>query len=244
MSTTDAREKRLLRTLDIDRCFKQVGHNPSRILDIGSGLGMIAAHYHREGYDVVGIDINESYLNSARERYPDVKFVLYDGQNIPFPESSFDTIILNDVLEHISYSDIESVISEAHRVLTREGRMYVSVMNQYQIVEPHKSLPLLTWLPRVFWHPLCKKLTGTDYRNYWPYTRDMLEELLERHQFRYQDMTYVYVWHKFAGKNPIGDPATYHIFRLLRQLGLGSLAFILALKVSILVYLARKSSMD
>ena len=236
----DMQKIRAQRTIDIDRCFREIGHSPRKILDVGHGNGAISNHYHTRGLDVTGIEVVPAFVEKATQRYPGVKFILYDGKNFPFEESTFDSIILNDVLEHISYEDIESVLSEVKRVLTPDGVVYISVMNRWQLIEPHTLVPLLTWLPRIAWNSVCKKLKGRGYINYWPYTRRRLNKLLSRNKFAYSDMTYVYVIHKMSGKNPVGDRMTSKLVALLKRFRLYSLAYYLALKVSVLLYIAHR----
>jgi len=236
----DKQKIRAQRAVEIDRCFHEIGHSPRKILDVGHGNGAISNYYHTKGLDVTGIEVVPAFVEKATQKYPGVKFSLYDGKSIPFEESTFDSIILNDVLEHISYEDIESVLSEVRRVLTPDGVVYISVMNRWQLIEPHTLVPLLTWLPRVAWDSVCKKLKGRGYVNYWPYTRRRLHSLLRRKEFVYSDMTYVYVIHKMDGINPVGDRMTSRLVALLKRLRLYSLAYYLALKVSVLLYVAHK----
>ncbi|MFW9888119.1 MAG: class I SAM-dependent methyltransferase [Candidatus Thorarchaeota archaeon] len=231
---------RELRTLDIDRCFQEIGHSPKKILDVGHGYGAIANHYHLRGYEVTGIDVNPHLVDAASQNYPDVKFILYDGKTFPFEDSTFDTVILNDVLEHVSYTDMEVVLSEVRRVLISSGIIYISVMNRWQLIEPHSLIPMLTWLPRAAWHPVSRKLRKRDYIRYWPYTRGRLKRLLKKFNLEYKDLTHVYVYHKMHGINPVGDRITSKLMSVLKRLRLDSLAFYLALKVSVLLYVARK----
>lgn len=49
-----------------------------RILDLGCGVGQIAARFHRLGAEVIGIDGSEELLAAARTRYPGVRFERLD----------------------------------------------------------------------------------------------------------------------------------------------------------------------
>jgi SAM-dependent methyltransferase len=239
-SNQDKQKIRAQRSIEIDRCFSVIGHYPRKMLDVGHGNGAISNYYHTKGIDITGIEVVPAYVEMASQMYPEVKFILYDGKNFPFEDSIFDTIILNDVLEHISYEDIETVLSEVKRVLTPDGVVYISVMNRWQLIEPHTLIPLLTWLPRVAWNSICQRLKGRGYINYWPYTRKRLHRLLSKNEFSYSDMTYIYVIHKMTGKNPVGDRMTSKLVALMNRLRLFSLAYYLALKVSVLLYVAHK----
>jgi 2-polyprenyl-3-methyl-5-hydroxy-6-metoxy-1,4-benzoquinol methylase len=233
-------KQRRLRILDITRSLRLRNHRPRRLLDVGSGNGAIAAAFSAQGVDVIGIDVVEEYVQKASARYPETKFLWYDGQHFPFTDASFDTVILNDVLEHISFDDIDTVISEVKRVLTPEGIVYISVMNRWQVIEPHKLIPFLTWLPRATWHPISRRIRRQDYLNYWPYTRRRLRKLLHRRGFEFQDVTTIYVQHKITGVSPIGDRMSARLIRLMRQLRLGGVAYYLGMKVSLLLFLAWK----
>jgi SAM-dependent methyltransferase len=211
------------------------------MLDVGSGNGAITSYYSENGYEVIGIEVSESAVKQASEQFPGTKFVHYDGLHFPFEDSSFDTILLNDVLEHISYDDMDQVLAEIHRVLTPNGLVYISVMNRWQVVEPHTLIPLLTWLPKVAWNSVCMRLKEIDFSNYWPYTRRRLHSLFKRHNLSFDDLTNVYVQHKLHGVNPIGNRMTSRLVRLLQKTRLIGIAYFLALKVSVLVYVARKA---
>ncbi|MFX1517563.1 MAG: class I SAM-dependent methyltransferase, partial [Promethearchaeota archaeon] len=169
------------RTHDIDTLFKLFQHKPRRLLDIGFGNCAIAEYYSSLGIEVSGVEVSKKiYQKAINRNIPNLKLYLYDGIHLPFDNFSFDTIILNDILEHISYENIEMLIPEILRVLEPCGLIYISVMNRWQILEPHKLIPFLTWLPKPFWHPICIKLTGTNYLNYWPYTRKRAERLFNK----------------------------------------------------------------
>jgi SAM-dependent methyltransferase len=55
-----------------------------RILDLGCGVGLIAARFHRLGAQVIGVDGSEELLAAARRCYPEVRFEQLDlGQLTP-----------------------------------------------------------------------------------------------------------------------------------------------------------------
>ncbi len=51
---------------------------PARVLDAGCGTGRVAIRLAERGYDCVGVDLDESMLAVARERGPDVTWLLED----------------------------------------------------------------------------------------------------------------------------------------------------------------------
>ena len=231
---------RLKRSHDINALFKLCKHKPKKLLDIGFGNCAIAEYYSSFGIEVSGVEVSkEIYERAIKKKLPKLKLHHYDGIHLPFDDFYFDTIILNDVLAHISYENIELLIPEILRVLKPDGLIYISVMNRWQLLEPHKLIPCLTWLPRIFWHPICKRITGADYINYWPYTRKRVKKLLNKFNLKYIDMSYIYVENKFLGKNPVGSRTTRKLLYFLLKLRLRRVAYILALKVTVLIYMVK-----
>lgn len=97
----------------------------SRLLDVGTGSGVVAAIAHEMGADVVAIDFSEPMLVEARRVVPDVEFRTASADNIPFGEASFDAVVANVVLHHLGEPD--RALDEAHRVLTDGGRIACTV---------------------------------------------------------------------------------------------------------------------
>jgi len=60
-------EKRRIRVREIDRAFHVAKHTPSSILDVGSGNGAIINAYSIRGFEAIGIEISESFVEQARE---------------------------------------------------------------------------------------------------------------------------------------------------------------------------------
>ena len=102
-----------------------------RVLDCGCGEGGKTVYYASLGArEVVGIDIFPDYASRAQafaeeKGYGDVfRFQLADATALPFPSDHFDTIIMNDFVEHVSQP--EEALEEALRVLVPGGRIYTN----------------------------------------------------------------------------------------------------------------------
>ena len=52
------------------------------------------------------------------------EFVRGDAADMPFEDETFDTIIMNDAMEHVDKP--EKVIEECYRVLKKDGRLYLN----------------------------------------------------------------------------------------------------------------------
>ncbi len=80
----------------------------SRVLDVGCGNGVVSAEVARRlALDLTGTDV----VDYRRER---VRFVPMEEGRLPFGDRSFDAVLLNDVLHHLT--DQARIMAEARRV--------------------------------------------------------------------------------------------------------------------------------
>jgi ubiquinone/menaquinone biosynthesis C-methylase UbiE len=56
-----------------------------------------------------------------------------DIQNVPFPDNSFDIVIANHLLYHVS--DIEKALSEVKRILTTDGVFYATTVGKDHLMQ-------------------------------------------------------------------------------------------------------------
>jgi len=96
-----------------------------RVLDVGTGPGLVAAAAAERGADVVGIDFSEAMVAEAHRRYPDLEFQKAAAESLPFEDRQFDAAVGNFVLHHVGRP--EQVLREAFRVLRKGGRVGFTV---------------------------------------------------------------------------------------------------------------------
>jgi ubiquinone/menaquinone biosynthesis C-methylase UbiE len=73
-------------------CAKAGIKTGARVLDVGCATGYYSAMFASLGYAVTGIDISETGIQKARERYPDIRFEVQDATALPYPAGSFDFV--------------------------------------------------------------------------------------------------------------------------------------------------------
>lgn len=95
-----------------------------RVLDVGSGPGVVAGTAAARGALVVGIDLAEEMVALARRSYPGVEFRRGDAHALPFPDGSFDAAVGNFVVLHLGRP--EQAAAELLRVLVPGGRAALS----------------------------------------------------------------------------------------------------------------------
>lgn len=123
--------------------------NGKNILDIGSGEGGTSLVFSENNF-VVSVDLSFLRLQRQKANFQIKNSVNGNAVLLPFSDSSFDVIILQDVIEHLS--DIKNFLSEIKRVLKPKGIIYLSTPNKLSIInilsDPHWGLPLVTIFKR------------------------------------------------------------------------------------------------
>lgn len=81
-----------------------IGTNPVRILDVGSGTGVLSMVLAEMGHRVTGVDLAEEMVQKARNKFKannlTGEFTVGDAENLPFRENTFN-IVLN---RHVVWS--------------------------------------------------------------------------------------------------------------------------------------------
>jgi SAM-dependent methyltransferase len=94
----------------------------ARVLEVGSGLGILAAQIARSvpGARVVGVERSAEQL-AAATRADGVSFVQGDAHQLELADASFDLVYCRYVLEHVA--DPRRVVAEMRRVVRPGGRV-------------------------------------------------------------------------------------------------------------------------
>jgi 2-polyprenyl-3-methyl-5-hydroxy-6-metoxy-1,4-benzoquinol methylase len=140
----------------IDTLHAYVGFDPAtaRVLDIGCGDAGVLIAMAERGARCAGIEVDEKSLERSRLRASEhgVDVDLREGvaEALPFPDGSFDLVILDNVLEHVR--DQEQTIREIRRVLSPGGLLYLVTPKPFALYsiwnDPHYDLAGLVLMPR------------------------------------------------------------------------------------------------
>ncbi len=109
-------------SLEDERIYTVLPEIKGKLLDIGCGNNRLVREYGNG----IGIDVY---------KWND-DVILYDGENLPFEDESFDTITFLASLNHIPKR--EKLVKEARRVLKPNGKVVLTMINPFLGYIGHK----------------------------------------------------------------------------------------------------------
>jgi SAM-dependent methyltransferase len=128
-----------------------------RLLECGSGIGLLQAEALTDGVRAFGIEPDASNCDLSRAvlqsyGYGVAQVSQARGERLPFADATFDVVCSFLVLEHVH--DPRAVLTEAARVLKRGGYVHFVVPNYGSIWEGHYNVPWIPgcpkWLAKVY----------------------------------------------------------------------------------------------
>lgn len=126
----------------------------SRVLDIGCGDAGVIIAFAEAGAEVTGVEVDRKSLERgavrAEEHGVRAELLASAAESLPFPDASFDLVILDNVLEHVQ--DRERTLEEIHRVLRPDGLLYLVTPKPLSLYslwnDPHYDMAGLVLMPR------------------------------------------------------------------------------------------------
>jgi SAM-dependent methyltransferase len=109
---------------EVARKFKKF--QLKKVLDLACGSGWLSVFLSKYNFDVTGMDISEAAITLANQwkkedNIQNIDFVCGDIFEMPFPEKTFDAIVLNSSLEHFRYDQAKIVFEKISKTLVDKG---------------------------------------------------------------------------------------------------------------------------
>lgn len=93
-------------------------HCRGRLLDVGCGQKPYRDLFECEAYVGLELDTPANHQSKQADYF-------YDGETFPFEDVAFDSVVCNEVLEHVF--NPERFLAELHRVLRPQGTLLLTV---------------------------------------------------------------------------------------------------------------------
>lgn len=98
-----------------------------KVLDIGTGTGVLPRNMYKYGAEWTGTDISENQIEKAKKLSVgmNIQYYAIPTEKLAFPDNSFDVIT---ACQCFWYFDHEKVISDFYRMLKPDGRILILYM--------------------------------------------------------------------------------------------------------------------
>jgi len=101
-------------------------NNNIRVLDIGSNIGIFVDLARKEGWNAIGIDIDERAITTGKKQF-NIDLRLTSLENANFKKEELDVVVLIHTLEHIL--NLRSLLLNIKRILKKDGLLIIQVPN-------------------------------------------------------------------------------------------------------------------
>lgn len=133
-----------------------------RVLDVGCGPGYDTSELQQRGIEAIGLDISSDALRMAARQ--SLTVVRGEPTAYPFGDSTFDSVVLSQVLEHLP--DPCGALREVYRILRPNGRLLILLPNSKSLQRYAFGSHWVNWhLPYHLWHFDAQSVTTVAERS-------------------------------------------------------------------------------
>lgn len=139
------------------------------LLDVGCWTGPTLTLLVKEFPDkhYVGLDLTPKMIEVAKaKKLKNVEFIVWDAENLPFKENSFDIVVYSQSFHH--YPNPQKFFDWVSKVLRPGGKLILRDMSWW---------PLLSWFMNYIEIPLLNKIWYGDVRIY---TKNDIKKLCKK----------------------------------------------------------------
>lgn len=171
-------QKRLVFELETHGIIKK----ECKIINIGAGRGGLTCYLLKKGYNVDSLEPNPCYAKIIKYKlnkygFNRSKIFLTKIEDFNKKEA-YDVALLVDVIEHVF--DPETTLKNVYSLLKKNGKVYITVPNRFQLIDPHYKLPFICFMPLKF-ADIILKLLGKEKKE----KKAGLQKLSEMHYYTY-----------------------------------------------------------
>jgi len=109
-----------------------IGLPGQSILDLGTGTGLLACEFAKQGASVVGTDIAEGQIFTARKIAAkdglDIDFLVSPAETIPLPDASVEAVTANQCWIYFDHARLLPELARVMRPMARLSVSYFSFM--------------------------------------------------------------------------------------------------------------------
>ena len=162
---------------EIEEGVNWLSKDSDSIIDFGCGNGsLLLRSGYLSGAEIVGIDISEEAVNSAKRRaenngyHDNYQFICGGLETLShFDEDEFQAGILSNVVDNLIPEDARNLLSEFHRIINEDGKVLLK-LNDY--IDPKQ---LEEWGSKEISDDFYQEETGLYF---WNLTDDEVEDLI------------------------------------------------------------------
>lgn len=163
--------------LSIKKTLESI-NSKSSILEIGCGTGIISIGISRHVNKVVAIDISEKMIEVAKakaneQNITNIEFKVADAYSLDYKDSSFDMVLLFNVLHIVKEPD--TLLKEVERLLNNNG-ILLTATDCYS--EPASiSIKIMNVFQKIL-----KKIGVIPFMKF--YKKDEIDKIIKTYQFK------------------------------------------------------------